>query len=72
MYCVISNDGKTVYVRRDDVRNVTTLFPTAGSERIENAYMSGNDKVIVNYTDKLNRHHVMLYTTEGRILRHDY
>ena len=70
MYCVIS-DPQTVHVRRDDGRIANTLHPVCLGDRIDSAYMSGDDKVVVNYTDKDNRHHVKLYTVEGRILRHD-
>ena len=71
MYCVIINPD-TVQVKRDDGRIANTFHPGCQGDRIDSAYMSGDDKVVINYTDTYNRHHVKLYTVEGRILRHDW
>ena len=70
MYC--STNGNHVEVREDDGRIVRRLPPFRGS--VESAYMSGNDKVVITYTDVQNNlsphpRYTELYSTDGRMIR---
>ena len=70
MYC--STNGNHVEVREDDGRIVRRLPPFRGP--VESAYMSGNDKVVITYTDVQNNfsphpRYTELYSTDGRMIR---
>ena len=67
MYC--SASGSVVSVFEDSGRLVRK-FSFRGP--VESAYMSGNDKVVITYTDVLNNSHprfTELYETSGRLIR---
>ena len=70
MYC--STNGNHVEVREDDGRIVRRFPPFRGP--VESAYMSGNDKVVITYTDVQNNlsphpRYTELYSTDGRMIR---
>ena len=67
MYC--SASGSVVSVLEDSGRLVRK-FSLRGP--VESAYMSGNDKVVITYTDVQNNSHprfTELYETSGRLIR---
>ena len=70
MYC--STNNNLVEVHEDDGRIVRLFPPFRGP--VENAYMSGNDKVVITYTDVMNNlsphpRYTELWETSGRMIR---
>lgn len=70
MYC--STNVNHVEVREDDGRIVRRFPPFRGP--VESAYMSGNDKVVITYTNVQNNlsphpRYTELYSTDGRMIR---
>lgn len=64
MYC--SANGNTVKVFKDSGFLVRSI-PLGGP--VESAYMSGDDKVVITYTDGSRSRYTALYETSGRLIR---
>ena len=69
MYCSTSGSSVSVY---EDGGRLVRRFSFRGP--VESAYMSGNDKVVITYTDVQNNlsphpRYTELYETGGRLIR---
>lgn len=70
MYCSIN--GNRVDVYEDSGKLIRKFIAFRGP--VESAYMSGNDKVVITYTDVMNNstphpRYTELYETSGKLIR---
>ena len=69
MYCSVSDNRVSLF---EDNGRLVRKFSFRGP--VESAYMSGNDKVVITYTDVQNNlsphpRYTELYETSGRLVR---